>query len=77
VHCKDAARSADGKKWEWMAMGRGVIDWAGQFRALKNDGYAFACTLETHWRGAGTPEASSRESFAGMKALLQKAGALT
>jgi sugar phosphate isomerase/epimerase len=75
VHCKDAARSADGKKWEWMAMGRGVIDWAGQFRALKNDGYAFACTLETHWRGAGTPEASSRESFAGMKALLEKAGA--
>ena len=32
------------------------------------------CTLETHWRGAGTPEESSRESFAGMKALLQKAG---
>jgi sugar phosphate isomerase/epimerase len=76
VHCKDAKKSADGKKWEWMAMGSGVIDWAGQFRALKQDGYAFACTLETHWRGAGTPEASSRESFAGMKALLQKAGAL-
>ncbi len=76
VHCKDAARSADGKKWEWMAMGRGVIDWAGQFRALKTDAYGFACTLETHWRGAGTPEASSRESFAGMKTLLQKAGAL-
>jgi L-ribulose-5-phosphate 3-epimerase len=75
VHCKDAARSAAGK-WEWMAMGSGVIDWAGQFRALKNDGYGFACTLETHWRGAGTPEASSRESFAGMKALLAKAGAV-
>ena len=44
--------------------------------ALKNDGYGFACTLETHWRGAGTPEASSRESFAGMKTLLQKAGAI-
>jgi len=26
--------------------------------------------------GAGTPEASSRESFAGMKALLKKAGAV-
>ncbi|HEX3643973.1 MAG TPA: sugar phosphate isomerase/epimerase family protein [Vicinamibacterales bacterium] len=75
VHCKDAARGAGGKAWEWMAMGRGVIDWAGQFRALKNDGYAHAVTLETHWRGAGTPEASSRESFAGMKALLEKAGA--
>jgi sugar phosphate isomerase/epimerase len=58
-------------------MGRGVIDWAGQFAALKHDGYPFACTLETHWRGAGTPEASSRESFAGMKTLLQKAGALS
>jgi L-ribulose-5-phosphate 3-epimerase len=75
VHCKDAVRGADGKAWEWMAMGRGVIDWAGQFRALKKDGYSHAVTLETHWRGAGTPEASSRESFAGMKALLQKAEA--
>lgn len=75
VHCKDAARGADGKGWEWTAMGRGVIDWAGQFRALKNDGYRRACTLETHWRGAGTPEESSRQSFAGMKDLLTKAGA--
>lgn len=74
VHCKDAARGADGK-WQWMAMGRGVIDWAGQFRALKNDGYRHACTLETHWRGAGTPEESSRQSFAGMKALITRAGA--
>jgi sugar phosphate isomerase/epimerase len=76
VHCKDAARRADGKGWEWMAMGNGVIDWAGQFRALKADGYRHAVTLETHWRGAGTPEESSRQSFAGMKALLQKAEAL-
>ena len=75
VHCKDAARSGDGKKWEWMAMGKGVIDWAGQFRALKADGYRHAVTLETHWRGAGTPEESTRQSYAGMKALLQKAGA--
>jgi L-ribulose-5-phosphate 3-epimerase len=73
VHCKDAVRR-DGK-WEWMAMGRGTIDWAGQFRALARDGYRHACTLETHWRGAGTPEASSRQSFAGMKTLLEKAGA--
>jgi len=74
IHCKDAARGADGK-WVWMAMGRGVIDWAGQFRALKNDGYKRAVTLETHWRGAGTPEESTRQSFAGMKELLGKAGA--
>ena len=76
VHCKDAVRGADGKTWEWAAMGRGVIDWAGQFRALKQDGYRRAVTLETHGKGGGTPEESSRQSFAGMKALLQKAGAL-
>jgi len=75
VHCKDASKSADGKTWEWAAMGRGVIDWAGQFRALKQDGYHRAVTLETHWKGGGTPEESSRQSFAGMKQLLQKAGA--
>jgi L-ribulose-5-phosphate 3-epimerase len=75
VHCKDAVKGADGKTWEWAAMGRGVIDWAGQFRALKQDGYRRAVTLETHWKGGGTPEESSRQSFAGMKALLQKADA--
>jgi sugar phosphate isomerase/epimerase len=74
VHCKDAVKKADGSGWEWMAMGRGVIDWAGQFRALKQDGYRRAVVLETHWRGAGTPEASTRQSMAGMKTLLQKAG---
>jgi len=73
VHCKDAAKDANGK-WVWTAMGKGVIDWAGQFRALKNDGYRRAVTLETHWRGAGTPEESTRQCFAGMKGLLQKAG---
>ena len=76
VHCKDASRGADGKTWEWAAMGRGVIDWAGQFRALKQDGYRRAVTLETHWKGGGTPEESSRQSMAGMKQLLGKAGAL-
>ena len=75
VHCKDAAKDANGK-WVWKAMGTGVIDWAGQFRALKTDGYRRAVTLETHWRGAGTPEESTRQSFAGMKELLGKAGAL-
>jgi L-ribulose-5-phosphate 3-epimerase len=76
VHCKDAVRKKEGSGWDWMAMGRGVIDWAGQFRALKQDGYRRAVTLETHWRGAGTPEESTRQSWAGMKALLQKAGAV-
>jgi sugar phosphate isomerase/epimerase len=58
-------------------MGHGLIDWTGQFRALKRDGYHRAVSLETHWRGAGSPEESSRQSWAGMKQELQKAGALS
>jgi L-ribulose-5-phosphate 3-epimerase len=75
-HCKDAVKKADGNGYEWAAMGRGVIDWVGQFQALKRDGYHYAVSLETHWRGAGSPEESSRQSWAGMKDELRKAGAL-
>jgi sugar phosphate isomerase/epimerase len=73
-HCKDAIKTAKG--YQWAAIGRGSIDWAGQFAALKHDGYHHVVSLETHWRGAGTPEASSIQSWAGMKEALQKAGAL-
>ncbi len=75
-HCKDVSKKADGKEYEWAAMGRGIIDWRGQFAALKSDGYKLAVSLETHWRGAGTPEESTRQSWAGMKDALQNAGAL-
>jgi sugar phosphate isomerase/epimerase len=76
-HCKDAAKKADGAGSEWVPVGRGTINWVGQFQALKQAGYTLGVSLETHWRGAGTPEQSSRESWAGMKADLQKAGALS
>jgi len=75
VHCKDAVRGPNGAV-DWMKMGGGFIDWVGQFRALKSDGYRGVTSLETHWRGAGTPEESSRQSMAGMKELLRRAGAL-
>jgi len=75
-HCKDVTKKTDGSSHEWAAMGRGVIDWVGQFQALKRDGYRYAVSLETHWRGAGSPEESTRQSWAGMKNELQSAGAL-
>jgi sugar phosphate isomerase/epimerase len=73
-HCKDAVKK--GRKYDWAPMGGGLIDWAGQFKALKRDGYQFAVSLETHWGGGGSPEQSSRQSWAGMKKLLQQADAL-
>ena len=73
-HCKDAVKK--GKGYDWAPMGGGIIDWAGQFKALKRDGYRFAVSLETHWEGGGSKEESSRKSWAGMKKLLQQSGAL-
>ena len=75
-HCKDAVKKSDGSGYEWAAMNRGIVDWVGQFKALERDGYHFAVSLETHWRGAGTPEESTRQSWAGMKKELQEAGAI-
>jgi sugar phosphate isomerase/epimerase len=72
-HAKSVTRKPDGK-WEWAPVGEGVVDWAGQLAALKRDGYRYAVSLETHWRGAGTPEASTRISFKGLKNALAKAG---
>jgi L-ribulose-5-phosphate 3-epimerase len=75
-HCKNVTRKADGKGYDWAAVGTGIVDWKGQFAALKRDGYHYAVSLETHWRGAGSPEESTRQSWAGMEAALQAAGAL-
>ena len=73
-HCKDAVKK--GKGYDWAPMGGGIIDWLGQYKALKRDGYRYAVSLETHWNGGGSPEECSRKSWAGMKRILQEAEAL-
>ena len=72
-HCKNAVKDAAGKI-VWSPVDKGYVDWPAQFRALKQAGYRDAVSLETHWRGAGTPEASTRISWAGMKRALQDSG---
>jgi len=71
-HCKNAVKGADGKI-EWSPVDKGFIDWASQFKALKQSGFHDAVSLETHWHGGGTPEASTRISWAGMKKALETA----
>jgi hypothetical protein len=39
-------------------------------------GYHDAVSLETHWHGGGTPEQSTRISWAGMKSALESAKAI-
>jgi sugar phosphate isomerase/epimerase len=72
-HCKNAVKN-DAGKIVWSPVDKGYIDWAAQFRALKQAGYKNAVSLETHWHGAPTPEESTRISWAGMKQRLTEAG---
>jgi sugar phosphate isomerase/epimerase len=73
VHCKDVVGKPD-HQYDWAPVGGGVVDWVGQLQALRRDGFRYGLSLETHWRGAGTPEASSRISMEGLKKTLSKAG---
>jgi L-ribulose-5-phosphate 3-epimerase len=71
-HCKDVVRKPD-HKYDWAPVGGGIVDWVGQLRALQRDGFHYGLSLETHWHGAGTPEASTRVSMDGLKKALAKA----
>src|ERR1035437_5861639 len=74
-HCKDTVMKSGGG-YEWAPVGKGVIDWVGQFKALKQMQYHLTVSLETHWHGGSSPEDSTRQSWTGMKAALQTAGTL-
>ncbi len=73
-HVKNAIKESDGKIG-WSPVDKGYIDWAAQFRALAKVGYSDAINLETHWKGGGTPEQSTRISWAGMKTDLDQSRA--
>jgi len=74
-HCKNAVKGADGKI-EWAPVGKGILDWTAQFRALKKSGFRDAVSLETHWHGGGSPEESTRISWEGMKQALKDSATL-
>jgi sugar phosphate isomerase/epimerase len=74
-HCKNAVKDAAGKI-QWSPVDKGFIDWTAQFRALHQAGFLDAVSLETHWRGSGTAEESTRISWAGMKQALKDSGTL-
>jgi L-ribulose-5-phosphate 3-epimerase len=80
-HCKDVVRTTNDTRkakemdiYDWAPVGRGIVDWVGQLQALQSDGFHFGLSLETHWRGADTPEASTRISMDGLKKVLTRAG---
>ncbi len=67
IHLKDAR----GKGWE--PIGKGEIDFAGQFRALKQIKYTGTLSLETHYKNPQRdPYTSSVESMDGLFRVLKQ-----
>ncbi len=67
VHLRDFRKDASGK-WEWCAVGEGVMDNLGQIRRLLKDGYKGNFTLETHYK---SPQGKTHASRTSLTALLQ------
>ncbi len=67
MHLKDAAGKA------WKPIGRGDIDFLGQFQALEKMNFSGTMSLETHYKDAqNNPYTSSVESMDGLVAILRK-----
>jgi L-ribulose-5-phosphate 3-epimerase len=73
-HCKDVVHSPDGKP-AWAPVGSGVVDWRGQIQALIRQNFRYTLSLETHWKGGGTPEKSTDISMAGLQKILGEVSA--
>ena len=70
VHLKDLDENG-----EWTRLGAGSVDYAGQLRALAEDGYDGLLSLETHYeKRPGGQEAATRESVSALRALCGDAG---
>jgi len=73
MHAKDAKRDPATGKMRWMPVGAGIVDWRGQIKALRSDGYEGTLSLETHYRRAdGNKMESTRESLEGLLKIIQE-----
>lgn len=67
MHVKDARKNPKTGKNEWRPVGGGIIDFKGQFEALRRDKYEGTISLETHYRRPdGNKVESTRESLEGL-----------
>jgi L-ribulose-5-phosphate 3-epimerase len=72
MHVKDAERDPATGKTRWLPVGRGSVDFHGQFQALLRDGYHGTMSLETHYRRPdGNALESTRESLEGLFKVLK------
>jgi sugar phosphate isomerase/epimerase len=71
MHLKDVRKNTATGKKEWAPIGGGIIDWKGQFEALRSDRYEGTMSLETHYLRADRNKVeSTRESLEGLLKIL-------
>lgn len=74
LHLKDGVLDPKTKHCTWLPIGRGKIDFVGQFRALVKDGYQGTLSLETHYKHpSGSKERATRESIQGLLEVIKEA----
>jgi sugar phosphate isomerase/epimerase len=72
MHMKDAIVDPATGKPNFVAVGKGEIDYVAQFRALVDDGYDGCISIETHYQLAGSGEKSTRETWEGICGILSR-----
>jgi len=74
IHVKDARVPEGQLEPVWTVVGEGDVDYVGQWRALAEAGYEGYVSLETHYNGKQTKEASSRACLEGLIQTAKTAG---
>jgi L-ribulose-5-phosphate 3-epimerase len=73
MHIKDVKKDPATGKLIWAPVGGGMIDYLGQFKALRRDEYNGTMSLETHYRRPdGNRLESTRESLQGLLKILHE-----
>lgn len=72
MHIKDVSVDPAMGKREFVAVGKGRIDYEGQLRALAEDRYSGCISIETHYRLPEDGERSTRETHNGIIRILEK-----
>ncbi len=73
MHIKDVKKDPQTGKLSWAPVGGGFIDWRGQLKAIRQDGYDGTMSLETHYRRPdGNKEKSTRESLEGLLKIIKE-----
>lgn len=71
IHVKDVKRDPASGQLTWAPVGSGIIDWAGQLKALKDAQYTGTLLIETHFRPHGDALENARASVEGLMRILR------